>query len=225
MKKSVLNLLLTLSLSGIHFAYSQDFRSDPVNEIQTDPKVFTIDSSRSFLRIFVGRAGLLSEMGHNHIITSKNITGSLNYLSSPKISTATFSIPAQSLIVDDESERKSAGDEYKSVPSISDKQGTTNNMLSNSVLDANKYPSIQLNVEGITKNNYLNTYNVQISIKHHVIFQELPGLTSINENTMTIDANFTLDHAQINLKPFSILGGLLRVAEQLRFELHIEALH
>jgi hypothetical protein len=39
-----------------------------------------------------------------------------------------------------------------------------------------------------------------------------------------IDAFFILSHDQLNLKPYSVLGGMLKVAEQLRFELHIEAL-
>jgi hypothetical protein len=225
MNKLILKILLTFFLSANHFVYPQDFLGDTNEGIQDEPKVFTIDSSRSFLRVFVGRAGLLSEMGHNHIITSKNITGNLNYLSPPLISTAIFSIPAQALIIDDDSERKNAGDEYNSVPSISDKQGTKNNMLSNSVLDANNYPMIQLNIEGISINNKLNTYNVQISIKNQTIFQALPALVSFNDNTMTIDANFVLNHSQLKLKPFSILGGMLRVADQLRFELHLEALN
>lgn len=214
---------MTISLSGNHFAYPQDFPGDTIEGIQDEPKVFTIDSGRSFLRVFVGRAGLLSEMGHNHIITSKNITGNLSYLSPPLISTAIFSIPVQALIIDDDSERKNAGDEYNSVPSISDRQGTKSNMLSNSVLDANNYPIIQLDVEGISINNKLNTYNVKISIKNQTIFQALPALVNFNDNTMAIDANFVLDHSQLKLKPFSILAGMLRVAEQLRFELHVEA--
>ncbi|NNE38332.1 MAG: hypothetical protein HKN08_08510, partial [Gammaproteobacteria bacterium] len=77
LRKRILILVLSLNLALLvnPALYAQDGDTS----LHIRPGKFIIDPDRSILKIFVGRAGLLSEMGHNHIIISKDITGELDY--------------------------------------------------------------------------------------------------------------------------------------------------
>lgn len=71
------------------------------NQISPAPQVFDIDSGHSVLRIYIGRTGLLSSMGHNHIILNRDIVGNINVSENAHLSTGHLIIPVQKMIVDD----------------------------------------------------------------------------------------------------------------------------
>jgi hypothetical protein len=218
--KLISSLLLSLSLLVSPIPYAQDNDSRVVSR----PEKYNIAPDRSILKIYIGRAGLLSELGHNHVVVNKAITGELEYIAAPGVSSATFIIPVHKLVVDDDNERQLAGIGYESVPSESDIQGTWKNMLGPGVLDGDKYPEIKVHVNGITSLTSLNRYDIRVDFKGNQIDLNLNGQTQKTGDMIRIDAFFILSHDQLNLKPYSVLGGMLKVAEQLRFELHIEAL-
>ncbi|NNE39066.1 MAG: hypothetical protein HKN08_12230, partial [Gammaproteobacteria bacterium] len=146
-----------------------------------------------------------------------------DYSHAPGSSSAKFKIPVHTLIVDDEIESRRAGNGVESLPSESDIRGTRDNMLGNRVLDGDEYPEINVQVNGMVNVNALNQYDVQLDFKGQQIMLNLEGQTYLAGDNIIIDAYFVLDHAQLNLRPFSVLGGMMKVAEQLRFELHVEA--
>jgi len=185
---------------------------------------FEIQSERSILRIYVGRAGLLSGMGHNHVIVSRNISGNIHLMPLAPSSTAQILFPIQQLIVDDAAERLRAGDAYASIPAAADKSATRANMLGTNVLDAEKYPHITADIQGISASGTEWLFTVMLRFKDEEIMLELPAQISYESEMLVVDSSFKLDHQELGLRPYSVMGGMLRVAREIDFELHIESI-
>ena len=80
---------------------------------ETNSTTYSIDSDNSILRVYVGRAGPLARMGHNHFVHTNGLIGEINLASDPVNSTATFAFPVSSFFVDDQAERDRAASEER----------------------------------------------------------------------------------------------------------------
>jgi hypothetical protein len=193
--------------------------SDNPQQSQT----YVIQTGRSILRIYVGRAGLLARMGHNHVIVSRDIAGSISLSEQRRISAAAFHIPLQHLVIDDAEERKRAGAGYESFPSEQDKSATQKNMLGVYVLDAERYPELSVNIDADSSTVTESLFSVKLLFKDREIPLQVPASISFEGIKLLVDSQFSLDHQDLGLTPFSVMGGMLRVARQIDFELYIES--
>lgn len=194
------------------------------NQNSPAPQVFDIDTGRSILRIYIGRTGLLSSMGHNHIILNRDIVGSISVFPNPLRSTAQLTIPVQKMIVDDTQERKQAGSRYTSIPSESDKSATRTNMLGSVVLDAILFPNIYVDIKTTSIDESNNVFSINLRLKEEQISLELPANYTIDNEKILVDTSFKLNHSDLGLIPYSAIGGMLKVAQEIEFNLHIEAI-
>src|SRR5690606_40801097 len=107
-------------------------------------QVYTLDPTASKIHILVYRGGALARLGHNHVVTSRSVTG--RAWLHPKFERSGFelTIPVESLIVDDPGDRKAHGEEFPPGVSQKDIEGTKRNMLKADVLDAERYSTISL---------------------------------------------------------------------------------
>src|SRR5688572_8595019 len=105
---------------------------------------YRIDPEASMLHILVYRGGTFAKLGHNHVVSSKSLTGRV--WMHPQLSQSGFELafPVADLIVDDPDARRAAGSEFPPEIPDADKQGTRKNMLRAEVLDAESYPRIEL---------------------------------------------------------------------------------
>ncbi len=215
------NLLITgatllLSLLQIsHTAWAQ-----PAANGSTD---YVIDGANSILRIYVGRAGVLSRLGHNHVIHTRELSGRITLAEPVARSVASLSIAVASFIVDATAERQRAGEGYESQPDENAINGTRNNMLSDAVLDAENYPTITMDITPVSVTDSQWLMDIALNLRGNSWALEVPAQVQVNEGTMEVQATFTLDHEALGLEPFSALGGSLRVAEALDFELLLRA--
>ena len=61
---------------------------------------------------------------------------------------------------------------------------------------------------------------MQIRIKDHLAEVQVPvSVVRENDRVLHIDSRFQLSHTQLNLSPFSALGGAITVGEQMDFSL------
>ncbi len=213
--------MFTLMCLSVVTAIAQEVNS--TGSTTSGIPVYTVDSEKSVFRILVGREGLLARMGHNHVIVSHNISGTIHFNTPPLPSTAQLKIPVDSLVVDDPAERQRAGAGYESIPTEKDKQGTRSNMLRPEVLDAQQFPEIR--IEAVIDGNNPDPRQMAITLyfKGQQIGLNLPATLSINNGRMLVEARFNLEHQQLGLRPFTALGGALRVANTIGFELRLEA--
>lgn len=182
---------------------------------------FIIQTEQSVLTIRVERAGLLSSFGHDHLISSHAISGTLTLAAPPNQSTAQLIIPVQELAVDDPVELKDAG--FRSIPDAQARTGTRDNMLRAEVLDGGNWPQVIVDVTHTGEITGTHQINLTLRFKGMTIPLQLPATVTRVNTGLQIDSQFSLDHRQLGLRPFSALGGAIRVAEALKFELHLLA--
>ncbi len=196
-------------------------------EGETNSTTYSIDSDNSILRVYVGRAGPLARMGHNHVVHTNGLIGEINLSSDPVNSTATFAFPVSSFFVDDQSERDRAVSEeregFDTQPGRRQIEGTRENMMSESVLNGAAHTTIaaRITTESVTDNEWI--FAIAMDLVGSEVNLELPAQVEVNGSALSVDARFSLNHEDLGLSVFTALGGSLRVAEQLDFELHIEA--
>lgn len=184
---------------------------------------YDIDSDSSILRIYVGRAGPLARMGHNHVVHSRELTGEVMLAATATDSSATFTVPVSSLVVDEQSERDRAGEGFESQPDASAIEGTRGNMLSEAVLNAEAYPTVAISATPISIDGSTWLLAIQLEISGNTVDLEIPAQVQSSAETLSAQASFTLQHEDLGLTAFSALGGAMRVAEAIDFELQVSA--
>jgi len=193
----------------------------PVGELE--PGTFTISAPDSILRIYVGRAGLLGGLGHNHVVHTRGLNGSISLAPDLPDSTAEFSFAVDSLVVDDPAERERAGDGFESQPGESAIANTRENMLGPAVLAAADNPEVTVRVSTLEAGTDAWRFAVRVSLRGGNFEFELPARLTATADTLQVGADFALDHEDLGLRPFRAVAGTLRVAQELRFELRLLA--
>ena len=132
-----------------------------------------------------------------------------------------------SFVVDDQSERDRAAAEsregFDTQPGRRAIEGTRENMLSDDVLNGTAYTIIAARITTVSVADSDWNFAIELDIVGSTVNLELPAQVAVSRSTITVDADFSLNHADLGLSVFTALGGSLAVAEQLDFELHIEA--
>ena len=119
--------------------------------------------------------------------------------------------------------RSTLGEDFASVPKPDDIEGTRKNMLSERVLDGEKYPQIRITGSGPTTAGGMQELAVKIEILGRVIERKIPTTVVIDGDALRATGAFELDHADLGMKPFSVMAGALQVGEKLSFTYDIRA--
>ena len=135
-----------------------------------------------------------------------------------------LSFPVAALIVDDPALRGRYGKDFESVPSDRDKAGTRENMLTDRVLNGEMFPEIELHgtgVEGPLTDAHLP---LTIEMLGRSIEQSFPAAISIEDGSLTVTGEYRLTHEDLGLEPFTALGGLMAVGDDIDFTYKIHAI-
>ena len=106
------------------------------------PGEYPIDSNDSELRLLVYRAGPLRNLGHNHVMVNRTLTGHVQIGADVSASSFSLHLRADAFLIDDAQSRQEEGGEFTGDVPEDAKAGTRRNMLSGAVLDAAEYPEI-----------------------------------------------------------------------------------
>lgn len=177
---------------------------------------YVIDQENSFVWIYVYRAGFMNALGHDHLISTSVLNGSLTYTPPPELGGSfKLTIPVDTLVVDDRKQRSLAGEQFSDPVPGDARAGTRRNMLSEKVLDAARYPDIA--VDGRWLEGPLTHGSVAVTIAMRGTQRKLALPVSIEmQNDKLIAAGiFRLSQTAIGITPLSILGGALKVADGL----------
>ena len=170
-----------------------------------------IDTTQSLIAVTVRRGGVLARLGHDHVVASHKITGTV----SPAQNRADFQFRLDEMTVDESDLRLRAGLEKQ--PSADAIEGTRHNMLAK-VLDAERYPLASIHAERIAPGQPL-----QVSITLHGVTRTLavPVELSEKDGSINVKGQLTLKQTDFGLTPFSVMGGAMAVQDQmeLRFDL------
>jgi len=170
-----------------------------------------IDSEQSLIVATVRRGGILARLGHDHVVASHNVSGTV----APAQNRADFTFRLDEMKIDEADLRRTAGLEKQ--PSADAIEGTRHNMLTK-VLDADRYPIVSIHAERIAAGQPL-----QVSITLHGVTRTLAIPVDLREENDIINVKGTINLKQTDfgLTPFSVMGGAMSVQDQmeLRFDL------
>ncbi|WP_229257889.1 YceI family protein [Duganella margarita] len=170
-----------------------------------------IDTAQSLIAVTVRRGGILARLGHDHVVASHTVTGTV----APLRNVADFQFRLDEMKIDEADLRRIAGMEKQ--PSADAIEGTRHNMLTK-VLDADRYPLVTVHVERRAAGQPL-----QVAITLHGVTRTLAIPVELREENGVISVKGTvqLKQTDFGLTPFSVMGGAMSVLDpmELRFDL------
>lgn len=184
----------------------------PSPPARDDGQQLRIDAARSVIVATVRRGGVLARLGHDHVVASHTISGTV----SPAQNRADFQFRLDEMRVDEADLRQAAG--LGKQPSEDAIAGTRHNMLTK-VLDAERYPLVQVHAERAAPGQPL-----QVSITLHGVTRTLaiPVELRAENGAIGVTGTVNLKQTDFGLTPFSVMAGAMAVQDQmeLRFDLY-----
>ncbi|HVW70882.1 MAG TPA: YceI family protein [Steroidobacteraceae bacterium] len=178
------------------------------------------------MRIF--RGGPLAKAGHNHVIASHALHGTLYVPSDPARVTFQVDVPVAELTVDEAALREQEhSDEFPPEVPDSAKQGTRKNMLGPALLDAERYPDVLLEAERLepvasgAAGDWLA--HVRVTVRDCVSSVVVPAHSASGDGSVVVSGEFPLKQTDLGLTPFSALLGALQVVDEMQVRFRIVA--
>ena len=195
-----------------------------VASAQSAGERYVVDAAQSDFHWLVYKAGALSRFGHNHTIGVGDLSGSAIVDRADLAKSALeLQFSVGKLVVDDPKLRSTLGEEFASVPKEDDIAGTKRNMLSERVLDGEKYPQIRITGTGPMTAGGMQELAVKVEMLGRVIELKVPTTVTIDGDQLRAKGEFELGHADLGMQPFSALAGALQVGEKMSFTYDVTA--
>ena len=183
--------------------------------------LYTVDSGRSQVRVFVDKTGRMARAGHRHILSS-NTVGGLIAQDRDGMWQADLYLPVESFVVDDPRLRAEAGEGYASQIDGDDRAGTRANLLSDKVLDVTQYPFLKVRI-GPAELRQAPSLSFQATIRG--VTRQIEARHTWEPQSRTVSGHATIVQSDFGMQPFSILGGAVGVGDalELQFELGFQS--
>lgn len=184
---------------------------------------YTVQSQRSFVRIRVYRAGRLAALGHNHVLYSDALEGTVHLGEDPAGSAFSLRLPVTSLSVDDPAQRALAGDGFSAEPDADAIAGTRTNMLGDDQLNADAWPQIQLRSVAARGDWDAVRLQVDTRVAGRQRRIEIPAVVQWCAGELQVQGSFAVRQTELGLVPFSVMLGALQVRDTLEIDYRLVA--
>lgn len=175
------------------------------------------------MTVLVFRGGPLAAGGHNHVVASHDVAGTVHL--HPEFARSAFELelPVTSLSVDEPELRRAAGPGFPPEVPADAREGTRRNMLSEAVLDAERHPVVRVRSESIApgREGFIARIRISLRGRDHVL--DAPVGVELAGDELRASGELTVSHAQLGLTPFSALLGALRVRDELTIRYRLVA--
>jgi len=184
---------------------------------------YVLDAGHSDVRFLVYRAGALASFGHNHVIQAKEMSGDVYLAPDFQASGFSLTLPVAGFVVDAPDARAVEGPDFAKQPSTAAIDGTRKNMLGPDLLDAAHYPEVRVRSVRLLGPDWGPDATVRIEL--HGVSRDLTVPIAVEQSgdSLTVTGGFDLKQSDFGLKPFSVLGGGLQVADTLHVRFHLVA--
>ena len=182
--------------------------------------VFKVDSLQSDVMITVRRGGLMAKLGHDHIVSSRQLQGFILMDQDNQRCHADFYIPVHLMEVDNPQLRAQA--QMQTTPSARDIAGTRINMLKS--VDAKQFPFVQLRSADCSE--IFTNSSVAAQIQLHGVIQEREIELNWHRDAtgvLTAHSAFSLLQTDFDIVPFAIMSGLIKVEDRLEVSVRLIA--
>jgi polyisoprenoid-binding protein YceI len=187
-------------------------------------EVYQIDAARSDIHLLVYRAGLISQLGHNHVVSVGDLKGTISLSPGLDRSKVELEVPVDRLIVDDPALRRREGEAFSTQPSKDDIDGTRGNMLGPRLLNAKQYPVIKVTgTSGRVSDKQTAMVDVSVELLGRTVKLAVPATLRQTGDELEVSGALKVSHAQLGLTPFSALMGALQVADEMDLKYRIRA--
>jgi len=188
-------------------------------------KSYTIDASRSELRILVYRAGPLARLGHNHVLVNRAVRGAVS-VAERGVAQLALDVPVAEFAVDELAARQEEGTDFGGEIPEDAKSGTLHNMLSAAVLDAVEFPVISLNGTAagaqVSGTRQL-VATVAFRIAGHESTIDVPFVLDGDSRSLSASGSLQLRQSALGLTPYSLMLGALQVQDAITIKFRLVA--
>jgi polyisoprenoid-binding protein YceI len=198
-------------------------RGAPAHAEPAQGRAFKVMGSESLLIVRVYRGGTLARAGHNHIVASHDLSGTVYVATDIARSSFEIQFPVAALTVDEAELRAAQGADFAADVPDAAREGTRRNMLGPAVLDANPYPQITLRSESLQLDGGRLTSRVQISVRGQVHEFAVPVSYTLSANELLAQGEIALKQTDLGLAPFTALLGALAVQDEMQVQFRIVA--
>lgn len=173
------------------------------------------------VHILVYRGGTLARLGHNHVISSRSISGSIWQGASLDSSGFAITVPVNELIVDDNAARAAEGEDFPLNVSEDAKQGTKANMLRETLLDGARFPHISLQSVSLQGDPGALQVVAALQIKDQTRRIAVPVQLIQTDANLRVKGEFELKQTDFGITPLNVALGALLVLDtvKIKFEL------
>lgn len=165
-----------------------------------------------YARVF--RAGRLAKLGHNHVVEFHGVTGDIYLADDIDASLFDLAVASADATVDDPELRQSQGADFLSKVSDDARAGTRGNMLGEEVLDAAKFPYVTMSSTKIEGSREHPRVTLNLTLKG--VTRQVTTLVSmqLDGDRLVAQGQFDILQSDFGIEPYSVLGGALKVEDQ-----------
>lgn len=184
---------------------------------------YRLDPQDSMLRILVYRGGPMAQLGHNHVISSRDLQGDVLRASTVEASGFELTVPVNSLVVDDNTERAQEGEDFPLNVSEDAKAGTKANMLRPTLLDGAVYPNVSIRSTGLRGTPDAPVATVAIRIKNQTREMQVPLAVQTQADALIVQGSLEIRQSDFGITPLSIAMGALTVQDTVKIKFRLVA--
>jgi polyisoprenoid-binding protein YceI len=192
--------------------------------IPAGARQFNVVAEESLLQILVYRGGPMARLGHNHVVASKHLQGTVQLSEDLTRSRFDLRFPVNQLTVDEPAMRELAGADFPPGVPQSAREGTRKNLLSDALLDGAAHPEIRLRAVDValgTDGGY--DVGVEVTLKGRAHIVRVPMKITRSDGELRASGEFKLKQSELGLKPFSVAMGTLVVLDEMTIRLEVVA--
>lgn len=180
-------------------------------------------ANESLLTILVFRGGPLAKAGHNHVVASHSMTGTAWVPADPGRASFEIHVPVNDFTIDEPQLRALEGADFSAEVPDSAREGTKKNMLSEPMLDGARFPEVVLQSGRMESGSEGILADVSVSIRGQTRTVTVPVQYEIQGNEVRAMGQVPLRQTDLGLTPFSLLGGALRVEDEMTVKFSVVA--
>jgi len=177
-------------------------------------RVYPIDSAASLITVVVRRGGPMARFGHDHVVAARALTG----FAAPDAGRTDVQFRLDQMSVDEAALRSEAG--FDTQPDADAIAGTRTNMLTR-VLEAERYPMVLLHAERSAPAS--DAMRLSITLHGVTRTMEVPVRFDNGAGSVAASGSLALLQSDFGITPMSVLGGAIKVEDQLELRFHIVA--
>lgn len=192
------------------------------SEVEKGGTLYRVDGDASDLRIYVFRGGRAPTMGKNHVIAAPELQGFVALHSDlPTDARFVFGLHLDRLDLDPPALRKETGGSFAKPLTEDQIEGTRDNMLGPTVLDAEQHPELVLRSVAVGGDWPMLVAKVEVALHGRTHIYDSLMEVRREDDTLTARGSLVVRQTDFGIEPMTVLGGLLGIQDALGVEYHI----